>query len=784
MSDLCNLFLFRTAAFKVLNLILFIVFVCFTPHASAENGVSLKSVQTYTATLDKIEYNLKRSRYDEGEIPEAIKKITQIKSASTQCITAKSVQIEKFKADLESIGKPSKTEPAAVKHKRGELNKVIVDTEKLLASCQVFILRSDEVLKTLSVEQQKLLSARLFAKSPNIKYLVIENWNKPSLWLKSTQLFLLHSTGIELLSTTDIILLLFIILLSFIVGRFIRNKIVRFISTKIMPDTFSNKFYRSLLAVSGFYAPHLLMSLSAATFCYVMTATVSPVPFISVVAYGLPLYFVFMSVVEIFLNPRKPAVPFHGLPDNVAKSLARRLKLFLLLLFIGYLLFTTLLTQSLPDETLLLSRGILVFVFVLNLIWAMQLLGKIPRFADTMMIRFGVSLVLFIVLIAELLGYRNLSDYVIVAVFGTLFAAGIFILISRLMKELFDGLQKGKRQWQRYIRESLGVKSRKKLPELSWIRFILSFGLWLGLVVVILKIWGLSETGFQKINLILLDGFTVGSLKIIPSRIVFAIITLTVLLALSRWFRAQLERSWLLRTNMDRGAREAVATISGYVGVALALIISLSFSGVEFGNMAIIAGALSVGIGFGLQNIVNNFVSGLILLFERPIKTGDWVVVGNTEGYVKRISIRSTQIQTFDLADVIVPNSDLISGQVTNWMLRDVRGRIRVQIGVAYGSDTLLVQDLLIEVAQKHPLVITDGSVSAPKVLFMAFGDSALLFELRVFIKNIDQRIQVTSDLNFAIDAVFREHEIEVPFPQRDVHIKNDSHNVIPKESE
>jgi small-conductance mechanosensitive channel len=225
---------------------------------------------------------------------------------------------------------------------------------------------------------------------------------------------------------------------------------------------------------------------------------------------------------------------------------------------------------------------------------------------------------------------------------------------------------------------------------------------------------------------------------------------------------------------MDRGAREAVATMSGYSGVAIALIISLSIAGVEFGNLAIIAGALSVGIGFGLQNIVNNFVSGLILLFERPIKTGDWIVVGNTEGYVRRISIRSTQIQTFDQADVIVPNSDLISGQVTNWMLRDARGRIRLPVGIAYGSDIILAQNLLLEVAEMNPSVIVNGTSPQPKVLFVSFGDSALLFELRVFIKNIDQRFQVTSDLNFAIEEVFRNNNIQIPFPQRDIHIIND----------
>ncbi len=130
--------------------------------------------------------------------------------------------------------------------------------------------------------------------------------------------------------------------------------------------------------------------------------------------------------------------------------------------------------------------------------------------------------------------------------------------------------------------------------------------------------------------------------------------------------------------------------------------------------------------GAGLLGRVNNFVSGLILLFERPIKRGDWIIVGNTEGYVKKISVRSTIIQTFDKSDVIVPNSELISSQVTNWMLHDIRGRVVVPVGVAYGRDTGLVKELMLEVANSHPRVITDGSVPKPRVLFMEFGDSSL----------------------------------------------------------
>jgi small-conductance mechanosensitive channel len=224
---------------------------------------------------------------------------------------------------------------------------------------------------------------------------------------------------------------------------------------------------------------------------------------------------------------------------------------------------------------------------------------------------------------------------------------------------------------------------------------------------------------------------------------------------------------------MERSAREALVSTFGYVAVALAVIVALSIAGIKFSNLAIIAGALSVGIGFGLQNVVNNFVSGIILLVERPVRTGDWIIVGGTEGYVKHISIRTTTIQTFDRADVIVPNSDLISNQVTNWTLRNLWGRIKAPIGVAYGSDTATVKETLLEIAKNNADIIKGNpQLSEASVLFLGFGDSALNFELRAIIRDVDRRLHVISDINFAIDAAFREKGIEIPFPQRDVNFR------------
>ena len=226
----------------------------------------------------------------------------------------------------------------------------------------------------------------------------------------------------------------------------------------------------------------------------------------------------------------------------------------------------------------------------------------------------------------------------------------------------------------------------------------------------------------------------------------------------------------LARTAINRGLQYAIGQMTYYALLILGLMIALQTSGIQMGSLTVVLGALGVGIGFGLQAIVNNFVSGVILLAERSVEIGDWIEVGGTGGRVERIGARSTTIVTSDNITMIVPNADLMSQRIINWSHGDPRVRFRVPVGVAYGSDMERVRAALLEVAE-HPAVLRDP---APAVFFVEFGESSLNLELVVWTRDmVYVPLRFRSDLNFAIDAAFRRHGITVPFPQRDVHVRS-----------
>lgn len=372
--------------------------------------------------------------------------------------------------------------------------------------------------------------------------------------------------------------------------------------------------------------------------------------------------------------------------------------------------------------------------------------------------------------VAPLVGFIWLGWFLSIQVAWTVAVLAVLLLFLQLVDTTITAGFQMKSRVGRTLNHSLALHP----ATIEQVGVILSGFSRLVLIIVaifaILVPWGLSSGDVVGFSRRALFGMQLGSVTLSLSAMFSAVLAFVLVVVFTRALQGWLEKSFLPHTRLDMGLKSSISTSFGYVGYIFAILLALSVAGLNLQNIAIVAGALSVGIGLGLQGIVNNFVSGLILLAERPIKVGDWVVIGTDQGYVRRINVRATEIETFERSTVLVPNSNLISGVVKNWMHGNSMGRVAVPLGVSYDADPQKVKDLLLACAKEHPLVL---AYPAPNVFFMNFGASSLDFELRCFLGNIDFALTVASDLRFAIFKRLAEEGIEIPYPQQDLHVRD-----------
>lgn len=368
-------------------------------------------------------------------------------------------------------------------------------------------------------------------------------------------------------------------------------------------------------------------------------------------------------------------------------------------------------------------------------------------------------------IIAAAAGYSRFASYLLGNLQITLLAGLALVALRALVQQVIQHLILMVRTPRHHGAEKR-PDDTKESDDGFWLRLVTDPLLLVFAAFLLAPVWQVPREEFVLWLQSLANGVSILGITLSPMDVVLALMVFALALILSRSLSNALADRVLPRTRLDPGVRASIAAGVGHLGSVLAGLLAISVMGINLSNLALVAGALSVGIGFGLQTIVSNFVSGLILLIERPVKVGDYVKVGGNTGFVRRINVRSTELETFERSTIIVPNSDLLAQAVTNWTLKDTIGRVDVSVGVAYGTDVQKVQALLLDCAHNH-VEVTNRP--APFVLFRDFGDSALIFELRAFLYDVSRQLRVGSDLRVAIEKSFREAGIEIPFPQREV---------------
>ena len=373
-------------------------------------------------------------------------------------------------------------------------------------------------------------------------------------------------------------------------------------------------------------------------------------------------------------------------------------------------------------------------------------------------------LIFAVALVAEIFGYSRLAEYLLFSSITTIFLLVLAWMAFRLLRGVTEVLIRSRRI-QKF---ALIRNNTRKIIAKTELFCAIAAGLWL--LAVLMETWKIYADVGTALSEILAIGLNIGERHFSIGLMLAAGIVLYGAFLFSWSIQSLMLDGVILSRKMQQGVRISMARLVHYAIVLVGFLVTLSVLGFDFTNIAIIGGALGVGIGFGMQTIVNNFVCGLIMLFERPVKVGDSVEFGTQQGRVKQVGLRATVVATYDNAEIVVPNADLITSQVTNWTLAERRRRLKLPVGVAYGSDVALVIQTLMECAEDHVLVLSNPK---PAVIFFGFGASSLDFELRVWIADFDSRRLVQSEINQDIDQRFRELDIEIPFPQQDLHLRS-----------
>lgn len=745
--------------------------------------------------LDNIENYLKGGRVTSDDLNYYIKALITSKNELSEIKKEIDKDIGFVQRRIDALGDAPENielEINTISKRRSEFNQELAVNKARLAEVDIMLAKIVELDSMIANTKSKELLGKLLDRHTSILNpynffystklfigFVFDVIKSPVVWYKSLNLEQKSYVN------SNIVPVFLVIILSFVVGLYLRLVIMRKFGYKqdiVQPRYITKVFAAFFVAIAYGAIP---ASIVAGFILWMKSTEVLTIGFFGLVVNSFLNYFLFIFIATAF--SRVIFAPYNGkwrlvdVNDDKARKVKSSLYLSIILIGISSLLEGIASNASYPIELIsyinVLSSAIKVFSFFIvskAMFWGDAISsfeersseeGSDEELSEEDITKEKSSRIVFLLLLISigfftisLFGYPQLSSFMLNRFLMSFIIIGLFVIVRKAVIEVLHRLLL-------LVFWTRNFKLQRRLIYKIDFWLVLLVDMLLSCVAAfgLLSLWGASKASLVDWIKKLLFGFNVGGIEISVLAIALAIAVFTITIAVVRMLKRRLMSNILSKMDIDDGIKHSLASGFGFVGFILAAIFAITVLGGNLTNLALIAGALSFGIGLGLQNIVNNFVSGIILLFERPVKVGDWVIINNYEGLVRQVNIRATEVQIWNGSTVIIPNADFLSNSVINYTLRDRQGRIEIAVSVAYGSDVEKIKEILLEVAAKHRRVLKKPD---PYVVFMSFGNTSLDFELRCFTGDIMNRLSISSDLRYAIDTRFREENIALAIPQ------------------
>lgn len=749
-----------------------------TPAAASSSPAPLLPVEVTTPverlvrSIESAEKSIQQLKELESELQRLRSDVEEIIYDSTSTAEALRPQLSEVKSQIERLGSPPKDQPEApaIAAERARLNSIAAALDGAIKSVELAWVRGKQMIDRITVMRYQIFSRNLFERraSPLLPSVWRDVYDRLPSIAGRVQYYGAHWFG----RGTGQWLELFGVVAAAIAAAFLLSRTInRWIETRRaqfqgIPSFFDRISQAAIVAPARMLAPMV-----SAAILYIGFDTLdmffAPWERLSeTILWGALIYTVGSVVARVALTPRHPEWRLIPVDDDTASFILRIVRAILavyvtdtvLVEFSRAIYVPLSVTVALGFITTLITAGLLAwlalkpFVAQTGPLRAVNHLDRIAADAGKRLAPIWIKLPLLALALfiaaSSAIGYVALGRYVAqqIVLTGTVLAlAGLIYLGVRALTRKRNGANSA---LGTFLENRFRIEPLRQAQIIKLCEAAVFVALVFAALPLLMLQWGFSGADIRDWSKALFFGFEIGQFRISLIRILVGIVLFITLLFLTRLTQRWLREHVLAQDRMDAGVANSVDLAVGYVGVTLAVLMAVSYAGLDVTNLAIVAGALSVGIGFGLQSIVNNFVSGLILLAERPIKVGDWIVVGDQQGNVRRISVRSTEIETFDRASLIVPNSELISGRVLNWTHRNMLGRVVTKISTDMKVKPKEVIATLEATASKQPGVQT---TPPPLAMLESFTPDSMMFSLSLTLSNVNTSGRVKSELHMAI---------------------------------